>query len=171
MSMPAFTSLAEGAHDRHHGGGLQRGAGCMHTVRNRIADGIAVGDRASLARTLTSEDPTLFAARSGGTNPQRLAPAFAASARFQGDIAPGRCGAALTSALLGTRLRRRHRGRCAPARGAGKPRRCGHDASRILRPVKSACRTRPGRPPMTESSSPTGRRCCDQTHIIDPGPS
>ncbi len=73
-------------------------------VRNRIFDEIAVGDEASIERTLTASDIQLFAVLSGDVNPQHLDPQFAASTRFHGVIAHGMWGAALVSAVLGTRL-------------------------------------------------------------------
>ncbi|MBS0581775.1 MAG: bifunctional enoyl-CoA hydratase/phosphate acetyltransferase [Proteobacteria bacterium] len=74
------------------------------TIRNRIFDEIALGDEAGLERTLTAADIQLFAALSGDVNPQHMDPAFAASTRFHGVIAHGMWGAALISAVLGTRL-------------------------------------------------------------------
>jgi phosphate acetyltransferase/phosphate butyryltransferase len=73
-------------------------------IRNRTFDEIAVGDSASLERTLTHEDIQLFAVLSGDLNPQHLDAEFAASTRFHGVIAHGMWGAALISAVLGTRL-------------------------------------------------------------------
>jgi len=75
-----------------------------HIVRNRTFDEIAIGDCASIERTLTTEDIQLFAILSGDTNPQHLDAAFAASTRFHGVIAHGMWGGALISAVLGTRL-------------------------------------------------------------------
>ncbi|WP_243049457.1 bifunctional enoyl-CoA hydratase/phosphate acetyltransferase [Dyella sp. RRB7] len=74
------------------------------TVRNRVFDDIAVGDEAALQRSLTAADIQLFAVLSGDVNPQHLDPAFAESTRFHGVIAHGMWGAALISAVLGTRL-------------------------------------------------------------------
>lgn len=73
-------------------------------VRNRTFDEIALGDEASIERTLTASDIQLFAVLSGDVNPQHLDPEFAASTRFHGVIAHGMWGAALISAVLGTRL-------------------------------------------------------------------
>jgi len=73
-------------------------------VRNRTFDEIAIGDTASIERTLTAEDIQLFAILSGDVNPQHLDPEFAASTRFHGVIAHGMLGGALISAVLGTRL-------------------------------------------------------------------
>jgi phosphate acetyltransferase/phosphate butyryltransferase len=76
----------------------------LEVLRNRTFDEIAVGDRASIQRTLTASDIQLFAAMSGDINPQHIDAEFAASTRFQGVIAHGMWGAALISAVLGTRL-------------------------------------------------------------------
>ena len=73
-------------------------------IRNRIFDEIAVGDSASIQRTLTAQDIQLFAVLSGDVNPQHLDAEFAASTRFHGVIAHGMWGGALISAVLGTRL-------------------------------------------------------------------
>jgi phosphate acetyltransferase/phosphate butyryltransferase len=80
------------------------GAEDLEVLRNRTFDEIAVGDRASIERTLTAADIQLFAAMSGDINPQHIDAEFAASTRFQGVIAHGMWGAALISAVLGTRL-------------------------------------------------------------------
>jgi phosphate acetyltransferase/phosphate butyryltransferase len=76
----------------------------LEVLRNRTFDEIAVGDSASIERTLTAADIQLFAAMSGDINPQHIDAQFAASTRFQGVIAHGMWGAALISAVLGTRL-------------------------------------------------------------------
>jgi phosphate acetyltransferase/phosphate butyryltransferase len=76
----------------------------IHVVRNRTFDEIRIGDTASIERTLTARDIQLFALLSGDVNPQHLDPEFAASTRFHGVIAHGMWGAALISAVLGTRL-------------------------------------------------------------------
>ncbi|MGZ5117442.1 MAG: bifunctional enoyl-CoA hydratase/phosphate acetyltransferase [Burkholderiales bacterium] len=76
----------------------------LEFIRNRTFDEIAVGDCASIQRTLTAADIQLFAAMSGNINPQNVDGEFAASTRFQGVIAHGMWGAALISAVLGTRL-------------------------------------------------------------------
>ncbi len=76
----------------------------LEVLRNRTFDEIAVGDRASIERTLTAADIQLFAAMSGDINPQHIDPEFAASTRFHGVIAHGMWGGALISAVLGTRL-------------------------------------------------------------------
>ncbi len=76
----------------------------IHFIRNRTFEEIAIGDTAAIERTLTAEDIQLFAVMSGDVNPQHMDPAFAASTRFHGVIAHGMWGAALISAVLGTRL-------------------------------------------------------------------
>lgn len=67
------------------------------TIRNRTFDEIAVGESASIERTLTHEDIQLFAVLSGDINPQHLDAEFAASTRFHGVIAHGMWGAALSA--------------------------------------------------------------------------
>src|SRR5471032_9753 len=76
----------------------------LKLIRNRTFDELAVGDTVSMERTLNSDDIALFAIMSGDVNPQHLDPEYAASTRFHGVIAHGMWGAALISALLGTRL-------------------------------------------------------------------
>ena len=73
-------------------------------LRNHTFDELALGDSASLQRTLTADDIALFAVMSGDVNPQHLDPEFAASTRFHGVIAHGLWGGALISAVLGTQL-------------------------------------------------------------------
>jgi phosphate acetyltransferase/phosphate butyryltransferase len=76
----------------------------LEVLRNFTFDEIAVGDRASIQRTLTAADIQLFAAMSGDINPQHIDAEFAESTRYHGVIAHGMWGAALISAVLGTRL-------------------------------------------------------------------
>ena len=76
----------------------------LRNIRNRTFDEIAVGDSASIERTLTTQDIELFAVLSGDVNPQHLDADYAASTRFHGVIAHGMLGGALISAVLGTRL-------------------------------------------------------------------
>lgn len=63
-------------------------------IRNRTFDEIAVGDSASIQRTLTAQDIQLFAVLSGDVNPQHLDAEFAALTRFHGVIAHGMWGGA-----------------------------------------------------------------------------
>ena len=76
----------------------------LERLRNRPFDELAVGDSASIERTLTQQDIQLFAILSGDVNPQHLDAEFAASTRTNGVIAHGMWGGALISAVLGTRL-------------------------------------------------------------------
>jgi len=76
----------------------------INLVRNRTFDEIAIGDTASIVRTLTMDDIALFAVMSGDDNPQHLDAEFGAASPYQGVIAHGMWGAALISAVLGTRL-------------------------------------------------------------------
>ena len=76
----------------------------LEVLRNRTFDEIAIGDRASIERTLTAADIQLFAAMSGDLDPQDTDLDFTASTRFHGVIAHGMWGAALIPAVLGTRL-------------------------------------------------------------------
>jgi len=76
----------------------------FEVVRNRTFAEIAVGDSASIERTLTASDIQLFAAMSGDINPTHVDAEFANSTRLHGVVAHGMWGAALISAVLGTRL-------------------------------------------------------------------
>ncbi|SFI36117.1 phosphate acetyltransferase [Collimonas sp. OK307] len=76
----------------------------LRVLRNLTFDEISIGDSAAMERTLSTEDIQLFAVMSGDVNPQHLDPEFAASTQFHGVIAHGMWGAALISAVLGTRL-------------------------------------------------------------------
>ncbi len=76
----------------------------LAVIRNRTFDEIVVGDRTSIERTLTAADIALFAAMSGDINPTHVDAEYAASTQYHGVIAHGMWGAALISALLGTRL-------------------------------------------------------------------
>ena len=76
----------------------------LRILRNRTFDELAVGDTASIERTLAQQDIQLFAVLSGDLNPTHIDPEFAASTRYSGVIAHGMWGGALISAVLGTRL-------------------------------------------------------------------
>ena len=76
----------------------------LEHLRNRPFDELAVGDSASIERTLTQQDIELFAILSGDVNPQHLDADFAATTCTNGVIAHGMWGGALISAVLGTRL-------------------------------------------------------------------
>jgi phosphate acetyltransferase/phosphate butyryltransferase len=73
-------------------------------LRNRSFDEIAVGDQASLQRTLTAADIQLFAALSGDVNPTHLDAEFAAATPPRDVVAHGLWAASLISAVLGTSL-------------------------------------------------------------------
>lgn len=73
-------------------------------IENRTFDEIAIGESASVTRTLTPEDIQLFAAVSGDVNPAHVDPAYAQTDMFHRVIAHGMWGAGLISALLGTQL-------------------------------------------------------------------
>lgn len=73
-------------------------------IENRTFDEIAVGDTASLVRTLSREDIQLFALASGDVNPAHLDDAFAEGSIFGRVIAHGLWGGGLISAVLGTML-------------------------------------------------------------------
>ncbi len=73
-------------------------------IQNRTFDEIAVGDSASLARTVTQRDIELFALASGDVNPAHMDPAYAATDMFHHIIAQGILEAGLISAVLGTEL-------------------------------------------------------------------
>jgi phosphotransacetylase/acyl dehydratase len=73
-------------------------------LRNRLFDEVAVGDSASIERTLTPQDLQLFAVLSGDADPQYMDATRATAQGMQGAIAQGMWGAALISAVLGTRL-------------------------------------------------------------------
>jgi 3-hydroxybutyryl-CoA dehydratase len=66
--------------------------------------GIAVGQRASLTRTISDADIATFAELTGDGNPLHVDDAFAAHSRFGQRIAHGLLSAGLISAVLGTRL-------------------------------------------------------------------
>ncbi|MGJ4730170.1 bifunctional enoyl-CoA hydratase/phosphate acetyltransferase [Luteimonas sp. SDU101] len=76
----------------------------LRILRNRTFDELAVGDTATIERSLTQQDIQLFALLSGDVNPAHVDPHFAASTRYSGVIAHGMWGGALISAVLGTRL-------------------------------------------------------------------
>ncbi len=73
-------------------------------IENRTFDEIAVGDSASLSRTMTRQDIELFAIVSGDVNPAHMDPAYAETDMFHKIIAQGILEAGLISAVLGTKL-------------------------------------------------------------------
>ena len=74
------------------------------TLENRTFDEIAVGDSASVTRTLTRDDVALFAAVSGDVNPLHLDERFAEASPLRRVIGHSLWGGGLISGLLGTRL-------------------------------------------------------------------
>ncbi|MFT3976312.1 MAG: bifunctional enoyl-CoA hydratase/phosphate acetyltransferase [Sphingomonas bacterium] len=73
-------------------------------IENRTFDEIAIGEEASLTRTLSQDDIDLFALVSGDVNPSHLDADYAAGDAFHRVIAHGMWGGGLISAVLGTRL-------------------------------------------------------------------
>jgi phosphotransacetylase/acyl dehydratase len=73
-------------------------------IENRTFDEIAVGDSASLSRTVSQQDIDLFALVSGDVNPALMDPAYAETDLFHKVIAHGLFGAGLVSGVLGTKL-------------------------------------------------------------------
>jgi phosphate acetyltransferase len=71
-------------------------------IENRTFDEIKIGDAATLERTLTEQDITLFAVMSGDINPAHVDPEYAMSSRFREVIGHGMWSGALISTVLGT---------------------------------------------------------------------
>lgn len=76
----------------------------MAVIENRPFSELAVGDSASLVRTLTERDITLFAVMSGDVNPAHVDADYAKSDMFHEVIAHGMWAGALISTVLGTML-------------------------------------------------------------------
>jgi phosphate acetyltransferase len=74
----------------------------MEHIENRTFDEIQIGDTATLDRTLTEQDITLFAVMSGDINPAHVDPDYAKSSRFREVIGHGMWSGALISTVLGT---------------------------------------------------------------------
>jgi 3-hydroxybutyryl-CoA dehydratase len=75
----------------------------MDYAERRYAD-IAVGDKASVAKTVTDGDLRKFADVTGDFNPVHVDEEFARKSLFKERIAHGMLGAGLISAVLGTKL-------------------------------------------------------------------
>ena len=73
-------------------------------LENITYDELSLGQSARMLRTLSLSDIQAFAAVSGDTNPAHLDLEYASDTLFHGVIAHGMWGAALISALLGTRF-------------------------------------------------------------------
>jgi phosphate butyryltransferase len=73
-------------------------------IENRCFDDIALGETASVSRTVTQQDVELFAIVSGDVNPAHLDAEYAQGSLFHRLIVHGMWGGALISAVLGTVL-------------------------------------------------------------------
>ena len=73
-------------------------------IENRTFDEIAIGDSASLSRTVSQQDIDLFAVISGDINPAHMDPAYTATDMFHRVVAHGMLGTGLISGVLGTKL-------------------------------------------------------------------
>lgn len=71
---------------------------------NLTFDELALGQSASLTRTLTQHDIDLFAVMSGDVNPAHMNPDYAKASLFHGVIGHGMWSGALISTVLGTQL-------------------------------------------------------------------
>ena len=76
----------------------------MALIENRPFNELKVGDSASLVRTLSERDITLFAVMSGDVNPAHVDEEYAKSDMFHEVIAHGMWVGALISTVLGTML-------------------------------------------------------------------
>jgi phosphate acetyltransferase len=76
----------------------------MDHIENKTFDELAIGDSASLVRTLSQDDIQLFAVMSGDVNPSHVDEEFARSDTFHKVVAHGMWGGALISNVLGTQL-------------------------------------------------------------------
>lgn len=74
----------------------------MEYIENLTFDEIAVGDSATLVRTLRHEDIQMFAVLSGDLNPTHVDPEYAKSSRFRDVVGHGMWGGILVSNVLGT---------------------------------------------------------------------
>ena len=83
---------------------MNTNASHIEWMENVTFDELSVGLSARLVRTLTLEDIQAFAAVSGDINPAHLNAEYADASMFHGVIAHGMLGAALISALFGTRF-------------------------------------------------------------------
>src|SRR3954467_12382040 len=76
----------------------------MKLIENHPFNELKLGDSASLVRTLSDSDITLFAVMSGDVNPAHVDAEYAKSDMFHKIIAHGMWGGALISTVLGTQL-------------------------------------------------------------------
>jgi phosphate acetyltransferase len=80
------------------------GTNVIEHIENRTYDEIAVGDCATLVRTLRPEDIQMYAIMSGDFNPTHVDPEYARSSDFREVVAHGMWGGALISTVLGTQF-------------------------------------------------------------------
>ena len=73
-------------------------------IENKTFDEIAVGDAATLVRTLRPDDIQMFAIMSGDMNPTHVDPEYARSSSFREVVAHGMWGGVLISNVLGTQF-------------------------------------------------------------------
>ncbi|KAB2916785.1 MAG: bifunctional enoyl-CoA hydratase/phosphate acetyltransferase [Dechloromonas sp.] len=76
----------------------------QHYLVNKTFDEIAIGDSASLTRTLMPEDVKLFAILTGDFNPAVVDPKYSQSGMFREVIAHGMWSGSLISTVLGTQF-------------------------------------------------------------------
>jgi phosphate acetyltransferase len=76
----------------------------QHYLVNKTYDEIAIGDSASLTRTLMPEDVKLFAILTGDFNPAVVDPKYSQSGMFREVIAHGMWSGSLISTVLGTQF-------------------------------------------------------------------
>jgi acyl dehydratase len=76
----------------------------MKLIENHPFDELKLGDSASLVRTLSDRDITLFAVMSGDVNPAHVDAEYAKSDMFHKVIAHGMWSGTLISTVLGTLL-------------------------------------------------------------------
>jgi len=76
----------------------------MDSVVLNYFEDLAVGQSATLGKTITEADILMFAGVSGDTNPAHMDEEYAAGTMFKGRIAHGMLSGALISAVFGTRF-------------------------------------------------------------------
>ncbi|SDE30369.1 MaoC family dehydratase [Rhodospira trueperi] len=76
----------------------------MEGIVHTYFEDLAVGQSASLGKTISEADILMFAGVSGDTNPAHMDEEYAAGTMFKGRIAHGMLSAAIISALFGTKF-------------------------------------------------------------------
>ncbi|NJL06012.1 MAG: hypothetical protein HC911_14115 [Chloroflexaceae bacterium] len=76
----------------------------MEYIENRTYDQISIGESASVTRTITEADITIFGILSGDQNPAHFDQEYAEGSMFKRRIAHGMISGALISAVLGMQL-------------------------------------------------------------------